>query len=158
MYRRWWIPPISSSWAHIVYIVYNMRGDTGIGLCMLIPAQICLLWQRSSTLSHCLPKVYLQKQKHQKRSVQQRSRRNNAEMMNKAFPAIESRIIYSSLSLNAQGSDYEVENEVLLVFKGETRKHMMIHRNPRNLPNSDHQPTMTNSRSVKKGTERSPPK
>ncbi|XP_062704882.1 uncharacterized protein LOC134287222 [Aedes albopictus] len=128
------------------------------GACKTPPKCVYCGSDRPHDLNVC-PK-YIQQKQHQKRSLQQRSRRSYAEMLKKAAPVVESRNIYLSLSLDDQGSDSEVGDGVPFVFKGETRKRMRLQRptkKPRNLPSSDPQPTVTNSRSVKKGTKRSPP-
>lgn len=104
--------------------------------------------------------TYIQRQKHQKRSLLQRSKRSFAEILKKAAPAVSTSNIYSSLSLDDQGSDSEVGDEVPFVFKGLTRKRVRLQRptkKPRNLPSSDLQPTMNNSKSVVKGAKRSSP-
>lgn len=128
------------------------------GACSIPPKCVYCNESPPHALENC--PTYVRRQQHQRRSLEQRSRRSFAEMLKKAAPSAESQNIYSSLSLDDQGSDSEVGEGISFVFKGSSRKRVRLQRptkKPRNLPSSDDPPTMKNTKPVAKVSKLSPP-
>lgn len=128
------------------------------GACKTLPKCVYCNGSPPHVIDDC--PTYKQHRDHQRRSLQQRSRRSFSDMLKKATSSVESPNVFSTLPLDDQDSDSEIGDGAPFVFKGSTRKRMRAsrptakHRKP---PTSNPQQDMTSSNTDENVQNRSTP-